>query len=112
MKKEILVEKIDIFLNQAIQANCYYLIIKQFSKNSIDYYEQINLSSAFYSYTYNALVTATFMELAKMYDTHTESLNIEKLIKICKENKKIFYNSSTEKKKLLMKNLPALNRNY
>ncbi|HGZ4935198.1 hypothetical protein ABG953_05910 [Enterococcus faecalis] len=73
-------------MNQAIQANCYFSIIKQFNQNRNTYNEEMNLSSAFYSYTYNALIVANFMELSKIYDRHRLSSNIEKLLYECKEN--------------------------
>ena len=86
MNKEQLIKKIDIFMNQARQANCYFSIIKQFAENKTNYYEEMSLSSAFYSYTYNALVVATFMELSKIYDSHHHSSNIQKLVKECRDN--------------------------
>ncbi|EOS8040453.1 hypothetical protein DUC50_RS12765, partial [Enterococcus hirae] len=78
MDKEKLIKKIDIFMNQARQANCYFSIVKQVAENRTNYYEEMSLSSAFYSYTYNALVVATFMELSKIYDSHRYSSNIQK----------------------------------
>lgn len=86
MEKEQLIKKLDIFMNQARQANCYFLIIKQFLENRSNYPDEMSLSSAFYSFTYNALVVSTFMELAKIYDSHKYSTNIQKLFKECKEN--------------------------
>ncbi|MFR4954600.1 AbiU2 domain-containing protein [Enterococcus gallinarum] len=85
MKKEELIAKVDVFMNQARQANCYFLIIKQFIENRTKYHEEIAVSSAFYSYTYNALVVATFMELSKIYDSHPQSSNIQKLVADCKK---------------------------
>lgn len=85
MKKEELIEKVDAFMNQTRQANCYFLIIKQFIENRTKYHEEIAVSSAFYSYTYNALVVATFMELSKIYDSHPQSSNIQKLVADCKK---------------------------
>lgn len=86
MDKEKLIKKIDIFMNQARQANCYFSIVKQVAENRTNYYEEMSLSSAFYSYTYNALVVATFMELSKIYDSHRYSSNIQKLVKECRDN--------------------------
>ncbi|MBO0422298.1 hypothetical protein [Enterococcus plantarum] len=86
MEKKRLIKKVNIFLNQASQANCYFLIIKQFNQNRSKYHQEMNLSNAFYSYTYNALVVATFMELSKIYDSHKSSTNIQKLVKESQEN--------------------------
>lgn len=86
MEKEQLIKKLDIFMNQARQANCYFLIIKQYMENRSNYPDEMSLSSAFYSFTYNALVVSTFMELAKIYDSHKQSTNIQKFLKECKTN--------------------------
>ncbi|MDL2212017.1 hypothetical protein LJB88_03985 [Erysipelotrichaceae bacterium OttesenSCG-928-M19] len=96
MEKEELIKKIDIFLNLAIQANCYNLIIKQFSEYKVKYIKQINISNAFYSYTFNALVVATVMELSKIYDSHSQSFNIHDLIIDCNENIEYFSDSLLE----------------
>ncbi|EJM4556453.1 hypothetical protein NOM40_000906 [Listeria monocytogenes] len=98
MEKERLIKKIDIFMNQARQANCYFLIIEQFKQNRSKYYQEMNLSSAFYSFTYNSLVVSTFMELSKIYDSHKYSENIQKLIKECRENIDYFPNSYPNEK--------------
>lgn len=86
MEKEQLIKKLDIFMNQARQANCYFLIIKQFMENRSNYPDEMSLSSAFYSFTYNALVVSTFMELAKIYDSHKQSANLQNFLKECKAN--------------------------
>lgn len=90
MEKDTLIKKIDIFMNQARQANCYYLIVKQFQENRANYHEEMAVSSAFYSYTYNALVVATFMELSKIYDSHPQSSNIQKLVADCRNELSYF----------------------
>lgn len=77
-------------MDEAFQANCYYNIILQYRKNIKIYHDEMNYSSAFYSYTFNALVVATFMELAKIYDNHKSAINIIKLMDLCRENLSLF----------------------
>lgn len=101
MEKEELIKKIDSFMDQAQQANSYFLIVKQFLENKNKFYEEMAISSAFYSYTYNALVVASFMELAKIYDTHNRSTNIQKLVKECKDNISYFPTYNTQHKEII-----------
>lgn len=90
MIKEQLLNLSEEFMQEAFTANCYYEIIKQFSVNAKEYYVEIGYSSAFYTYVYNALIVATFMELSKIYDTHKKSFNIFQLINICKTHLSLF----------------------
>ncbi|MGC2932935.1 hypothetical protein [Enterococcus faecalis] len=106
MEKEQLIEKADIFMSQATQANCYNLILTQIREGRGTYSKEMSYSPAFYHYAYNALVVATFMELSKIYDSHRSSSNIEKFIQECKSeiayfpkyhpDKKIEINGTTE----------------
>jgi hypothetical protein len=90
MKKEELIILSESFMHEAFQANCYYNIINQYSENIKEYHEEINFSGAFYMYTYNALVVATFMELAKIFDSNDKSINIYRLMDICKDHIALF----------------------
>ena len=90
MKKEDSLRLSEQFMQEAFQANCYYDIIKQYSENSKEYQEEIAFSSVFYTYTYNALVVATFMELAKIYDRNKDSINIKGMMDICKVHISLF----------------------
>lgn len=90
MEKECLIRDVNIFMEQSIQANCYYSIIEQIDKSRSEYSEELSVSNAFYSYTYNALVIAVFMELSKIYDRHSQSIDIKRLFTNCKENISLF----------------------
>lgn len=90
MDREELLNLSKEFMQEAFQANCYYDISRQYSVNFKEYHEEMKFSSAFYAYTYNALVIATFMELAKIYDTHKNSINIFEMINICKDHIYLF----------------------
>lgn len=90
MKKKYLIRDINIFMDQAFQANCYYSIIEQIDRSRSEYNEELSISSAFYSYTYNALVIAVFMEISKIYDRNRQSIDIKRLFTNCKENISFF----------------------
>ena len=72
--KEKIINISERFMQEALEANCYYDIIKQYSENKQKYYEEMSFSGAFYTYTYNALIVAVFMELAKIYDRNKDSV--------------------------------------
>lgn len=90
MEKEKIIELADAFMQEAFQANCYMDLIEQYLRNIKDYSEELKISGAFYIYTYNALVVATFMELAKIYDRNRDSISIKQLLENCKEKKELF----------------------
>lgn len=88
--KEKLIKEIDIFFKQASYAHCNFLILEQLNESREKYYDEMAISNAFYSFTYNALLTTVVMELSKIYDTHSRSTNIEKLFFKCKQNIEYF----------------------
>ena len=90
MEKEKIIKLADAFMQEAFQANCYVDLINQYSRNVKEYFDELKISGAFYSYTYNALVIATFMELGKIYDRNRDSVNIKQLLDDCKEKKNLF----------------------
>lgn len=83
---EEICEMAEIFQNEAIQANAYYCIAEQYRENLLEYSTEMSVSGAFYHYTYNALVVAAIMELAKIYDSHQKSVNIKDLLEACVNN--------------------------
>ena len=72
---------------QALNANSYYLIIKQYNYFFKDYEDEISMSSAFYSVAYLAMQDALFMELSKLYDKTSGVINLRCLLKLCEEYK-------------------------
>ncbi|MBO1135534.1 transposase [Enterococcus faecalis] len=55
------------------EMNAYFTILRQLQKNTYIFQEQMNLSKAFYHYTYNALIVATFTEVSKIYDRNSKT---------------------------------------
>lgn len=88
--KEKLLKLSENFLQKARDANCFFDISKQFKKNRSERYDEMSISSAFYSYTDNAITVAVIMELSKLYDTSKQSINIKKFLDICYENRGLF----------------------
>lgn len=72
---------------QALNANSYYLIIKQYNDYFRDYKDEISMSSAFYSVAYQAMQDALFIELSKLFDKTTGVINLRYLLKLCEEDK-------------------------
>ena len=94
MDKKEIISLAEAFMQEAFQANCYIDIIEQYSRNSDEYFEEMRISGAFYHFTRNALVVATFMELAKIFDSHRASINIKQLMDICVDNMQLFPNGN------------------
>lgn len=88
--KKRLTELSENFFEKARDANCYFDITEQFVKNKNERSDEMSLSSAFYTYTENATIVAVIMELAKLYDTSKQSINIKKFLDICSENRNMF----------------------
>lgn len=86
INRENIEEVANAFYDQAFEANAYFALIKQYSVNYEKYAEIMGISSAFYTISYNALVQATVMTLAKIYDSHRDSINMEKFLKSCAEH--------------------------
>lgn len=70
---------------QTLNANSYYLILKQYNDYFKDYKDEISMSSAFYSLAYQAMQNALFIELSKLYDKTKGAINLRYLLKLCEE---------------------------
>lgn len=92
---------------QTLNANSYYLIIKQYHDNYINYEDEIIMSSAFYSVAYLAFQNALFLELAKLYDKTKNVINLRHLIELCKDS-----NCIPEYRELRDKEGEVLNAKY
>lgn len=86
MDKDSLLKLANYLWEQAFEANSYYLIIKQYEENYEKYKEEMMYSSMFYSTVYFALNNSMFMELAKLYDSNNNTINISRLLHKCQEN--------------------------
>lgn len=83
-------EKIILYANklyqEALEANSCLLILEQYQKFIADYHREIQLSPAFYQIVHNSLVKSCFMEIAKLYESSQETVNIGSLLQECKNN--------------------------
>lgn len=75
---------------EAFYANCCFDLIKQYRKNVKTYKKEMGISSTFYNITYCALQDACIMALARIYDKHSSSCNIDYLWNRCNKNKHLF----------------------
>lgn len=90
MEKEQLIQIAKKLYQEAMLANCFFLIMQQHREYYEKYSEEINLSPAFYQLKYNALQTACFVEIAKLYEKSSETHNIGKLLLLVKNNVSLF----------------------
>lgn len=65
---------------EALRANTYWELLKQYHTNVDKYNDEMNYSPAFYNVIYTALVEGLFLNLSKIYDTHENSLTIKTLL--------------------------------
>ena len=86
-EKEEIINIAEGLWQQALNANSYYLIIKQYNNYFKGYKDEISISSAFYSVAYQAMQDALFIELSKLYDKTTGVINLRYLLKLCEEYK-------------------------
>lgn len=94
MTEEQILELAEEIYQQSFEANTFYEIMMQIEREQVEYFDEIRVSSAFYSYIYNSLVVSTFAVVSKLYDktTHRNVISVKKLLDRCMEYK----NFSTE----------------
>ncbi|MGH0567682.1 hypothetical protein CN394_27625 [Bacillus anthracis] len=92
--QEQLLELAEEIYQQSFEANTFYEIMMQIEREQMEYFDEIRVSPAFYSYIYNSLVVSTFAVVSKLYDktTHRNVISVKKLLDRCIEYK----NFSTE----------------
>lgn len=90
MEKNELIQLAEQFYQQAFSANSYFLIHQQYKENHKNNFSEIQISSAFYSITHNAIIEALIITLAKIYDKNQSSMNIRQLLEECKSNMTFF----------------------
>ena len=79
-KEEIIYLANNIY-EEALRANTYWELIKQYHTNVDKYNSEMNYSPAFYQVIYTALVESLFLNLAKIYDVDENSITIKTLLK-------------------------------
>ncbi|PGV86863.1 hypothetical protein [Bacillus thuringiensis] len=89
-----LLELAEEIYQQSFEANVFYEIMMQIEREQSEYFDEIRVSSNFYSYIYNSLVVSTFAVVSKLYDktTNKNVISVKKLLDRCMEYK----NFSTE----------------
>ncbi|RKM56305.1 hypothetical protein D6853_05785 [Butyrivibrio sp. X503] len=88
MEKDEIIKLSEGLYQQALEANCIYSMIEQYHKAKKEYGDVLGCFPAFYNLTYNAMLKACFMEIAKLYDDNSTSLG--GLILSCSENINVF----------------------
>ncbi|RAN80625.1 hypothetical protein [Bacillus sp. SRB_331] len=94
MTEEQLLELAEEIYQQSFEANNFYEIMMQLEREKVEYFDEIRVSSAFYSYIYNSLVVSTFAVVSKLYDNtkNKDAISVKKFLDRCMEYK----NFSTE----------------
>jgi len=94
MTEEQLLELAEEIYQQSFEANIFYEIMMQIEREKVEYFDEIRVSSAFYSYIYNSLVVSTFAVVSKLYDNtkNKDAISVKKFLDRCMEYK----NFSTE----------------
>lgn len=94
MTEEQLLELAEEIYQQSFEANNFYEIMMQIEREKVEFFDEIRVSSAFYSYIYNSLVVSTFAVVSKLYDNteHRNAISVKKFLDQCMEYK----NFSTE----------------
>lgn len=90
MDKEKLIKLAKELQQGVFDANAYFLIMKQYKENRLEYSQEMQLSPAFYNIVYQALQKACFMEIAKLYDKSRNAISVGFLIELCQENAFLF----------------------
>ena len=90
MEKRDLIIIAENLYHEAFMTNSYFSIIKQYSDLKNVYYMEMNMSPAFYGVIYDALVSACFMNVAKLFECSNDAVSIGTLIKYCLENISFF----------------------
>lgn len=110
IEKEEIINISEGLWQQTLNANSYYLIIKQYNNYFKDYEEEISMSSGFYSVAYQAIQDALFIELSKLYDKTTGVINLRYLIKLCEEYKCLPEHRELPDKNGAIVNIPYIHR--
>ncbi|HFJ9308202.1 TPA: hypothetical protein ACGW6R_005797 [Bacillus cereus] len=90
MTEEQLLELAEEIYQQSFEANNFYEIMMQLEREQVEYFDEIRVSSAFYSYIYNSLVVSTFAVVSKLYDNtkNKDAISVKKFLDRCMEYKK------------------------
>lgn len=90
MNKSELLSLAEGIHEEAYWANNYWQIILQYSMHCREYKRELECSPAFYQIIRRSLFEAMYMCLARIYDNHRYSININGLIEECKKSYALF----------------------
>lgn len=94
MNQEELLKYATYLHREAFNANCYLSLLKQHNENCKRFSKEMKLSYIYYAVTYNALIDALYLNLAKLYETSGNTIGIKKLLEGCK-NADLFLKEDT-----------------
>lgn len=81
---------LDGIAKNLVYASIHNRLHTNLCKASEEYNNEMNHSPVFWQLTINAHATTTVLMLCRVYDTHKDSLNLEKLLNIISANSKLF----------------------
>lgn len=79
-------EKLDTLINHELIVNGSYMVLKQILNLQENKVDLLNLSVSFYRTVVNNCVSTIFIELAKEYDTSSQTLNLHSLLSKISKN--------------------------
>lgn len=88
MEKDEIIKLAEGLYQQAFDANCIYSMITQYKEAEKAYNDVLGYFPAFYTITYNSMLKACFMEIAKLYDKTLTSIG--GLLRVCAEDISVF----------------------
>lgn len=85
IKKEELVRWTRGLRDESLLADAYYSLLCQHRINKVTYGKEYQTSASFYDLTEEALSDAFFMVMARLYDGHDGTINLESWLKACRQ---------------------------
>lgn len=75
----------DHLFAQAVHANSFRCVLKQYAENLEQYSEEMECSSSFYAIMYRSLATSLTLLLCRIYDGNPNSLTINNLLNVMRD---------------------------
>ena len=92
--KEEIIRYIKGIHEQAVRASGYIYLIKTFKKLYTKHKNEMNLTSYFWSMTYNSWYDSCILYLSKIFDATSDSANIRKLMTTIRNNMDLLHDES------------------
>ena len=81
---------LDALASELVEANIHFKLYADLTGAISEYQEEYNQSTAFWSLTFQAHLDAAVFRLCKIYDQHTNTLNLRNLLDTIKANISVF----------------------